>query len=102
MFTTFSSNGWPTVPSSCLVGILAPVITLIGADSQAHLGEETRDAARVVPRYVAATVERYEWLLTFKLPRAMVATALVNYTVGFATVVVSDISERDAGPTRNH
>ena len=58
VFTTFSSNGWPNVPTSCMNGILAPVITLIGADSQAHMGEETKDAKRVVPRFVAAVGER--------------------------------------------
>jgi choline transport protein len=60
VFTTFSSNGWPTVPISCLVGILGPVQTLIGSDAQAHLAEETEDAARVVPRFVATVYERVD------------------------------------------
>lgn len=58
VFMTFASNGWPNEPVSCLVGILAPVITLIGGDAQAHMSEEVEDAARVVPRFVAATHER--------------------------------------------
>ncbi|KAM0714581.1 hypothetical protein Q7P37_009877 [Cladosporium fusiforme] len=68
VFTKFSSNGWPTVPMSCLVAILGPVQTFMGSDAQAHLAEETMDAARVVPR-------------------AMVATALINYSIGLSMVV---------------
>ncbi|KAK6433846.1 hypothetical protein LTR95_009976, partial [Oleoguttula sp. CCFEE 5521] len=64
VFTTFSDNGWGSVGLSCLVGILSPIITLIGADSQCHLSEELEDAAYV-------------------LPRAMVATATANYIMGF-------------------
>lgn len=62
--TTFSSNGWPSAGLSCLVGILSPIITLVGADSQCHLSEELYNAA---------------WVL----PRAMVATATANYIMGF-------------------
>lgn len=62
--TTFSSNGWSSTGLSCLVGILSPIITLIGADSQCHLSEELYNAA---------------WVL----PRAMVATATANYVMGF-------------------
>lgn len=67
--TTFSSNGWSSVGLSCLVGILSPIITLVGADSQCHLSEELYNAAYV-------------------LPRAMVFTALANYSMGFLMVVV--------------
>lgn len=62
--TTFSSNGWHSTGLSCLIGILSPIITLIGADSQCHLSEELYNAA---------------WVL----PRAMVATATANYVMGF-------------------
>lgn len=66
--TTFSSNGWSSTGLSCLVGILSPIITLIGADSQCHLSEELNNAA---------------WVL----PRAMVATATANYIMGFVMVL---------------
>ena len=66
--TTFSGNGWSSTGLSCLVGILSPIITLIGADSQCHLSEELRNAA---------------WVL----PRAMVATATANYITGFVMVL---------------
>ncbi|KAK5740131.1 hypothetical protein LTR17_004843 [Elasticomyces elasticus] len=66
--TTFSDNGWGSVGLSCLVGILSPIITLVGADSQCHLSEELHDAAYV-------------------LPRAMVATACANYVMGFVMVL---------------
>lgn len=66
--TTFSDNGWSSAGISCLVGILSPIITLIGADSQCHLSEELHNAAYV-------------------LPRAMVATATVKYVMGFIMVL---------------
>jgi choline transport protein len=69
VLTHFEDNaGWGNVGLACLIGLLGPVITLIGADSSCHLSEELRDAA---------------WVL----PRAMVATALVNYTMGFVMTV---------------
>ncbi|KAK5130289.1 hypothetical protein LTR08_002249 [Meristemomyces frigidus] len=68
VLTTFSDNGWGSVGLSCLVGILGPIITLIGADSQCHLSEELYDAAYV-------------------LPRAMVATATANYLMGFVMIL---------------
>jgi hypothetical protein len=97
-WTTFSSNGWPTVPLSCLVGIVFPVQTLIGSDAQAHLAEETMDAARVVPRFAATTYRRViDDLSDSLIPRAMVTTALVNYIIGLSTVVVrrNECDDRD-------
>lgn len=65
VWTKFEDNtGWGNQGLATLVGILGPVVTLIGSDSSCHLSEELKDAA---------------WVL----PRAMVATALVNYALGF-------------------
>ena len=61
-------SGWGSVGMSTLVGILGPIVTLIGSDSSCHLSEELKDAA---------------WVL----PRAMVVTALVNYAMGFIMTV---------------
>lgn len=69
VWTNFEDNsGWGSVGLSTLVGILGPIVTLIGSDSSCHLAEELRDAA---------------WVL----PRAMVATALINYALGFVMTV---------------
>ena len=75
VLTTFSSNGWSSPGVASLVGISAAVGDLIGADSSVHLSEELKNAS---------------WIL----PRSMIATALVNYVLGFATIsmVVQDIS----------
>jgi hypothetical protein len=101
ILTTFSSNGWPTVPLSCLVGILGPVQTLMGSDAQAHLAEETMDAARVVPRFVATICRRViHDLSNSPIPRAMVATALANYIIGLITVVVRHNECDDRGERR--
>lgn len=62
------TSGWGSNGLSTLVGILGPIVTLIGSDSSCHLAEELRDAA---------------WVL----PRAMVTTALINYALGFAMTV---------------
>lgn len=69
VWTNFEDNsGWGSDGLSTLVGILGPIVTLIGSDSSCHLAEELRDAA---------------WVL----PRAMVATALINYALGFVMTV---------------
>jgi choline transport protein len=69
VWTNFQDNGdWGSIGLSCLVGMTGPVITLIGADSACHLSEELKDAA---------------WVL----PRSMVATAVVNYIMGFVMTV---------------
>lgn len=69
VWTKFEDNsGWGSIGLSTLIGILGPIITLIGSDSSCHLAEELRDAA---------------WVL----PRAMVATALINYALGFVMTV---------------
>mgnify|MGYP001191596905 FL=1 len=69
VFTEFSDNmGWGNVGLSTLVGILSPFTTLLGSDSACHLSEELKDAS---------------WVL----PRSMAATAVVNYALGFVTVI---------------
>jgi choline transport protein len=62
------SSGWGSKGVAALVGILGPIVTLIGSDSSCHLSEELKDAAYI-------------------LPRAMVATAVVNYSMGFIMTV---------------
>ncbi|PSK46333.1 Choline transport protein [Elsinoe australis] len=52
VFTTFRNNGWDSTGTSCLVGILAPILTMLGADSVAHMSEEIRDASRALPRAI--------------------------------------------------
>lgn len=69
VWTNFEDNsGWGSKGVATLVGILGPIVTLIGSDSSCHLSEELKDAA---------------WVL----PRAMVATAFVNYALGFIMTV---------------
>ncbi|KAH7067154.1 GABA-specific permease [Paraphoma chrysanthemicola] len=69
VWTQFEDNsGWGNKGLAALVGILGPVVTLIGSDSSCHLSEEVRDAA---------------WVL----PRAMIATACANYALGFIMTV---------------
>jgi choline transport protein len=69
VFTQFTDGGnWGSIGLSCLVGMLGPVFTFIGPDSATHMAEEIKDAS---------------WVL----PRAMMWTALLNGTLGFAMLV---------------
>ena len=66
VFTEFRNNA--DAGLSYLVGLLGPVVTLIDSDSVSHLSEELKDAA---------------WVL----PRSVVATALINYSLGFLMII---------------
>lgn len=67
VLTTFSSNGWSSNGVASLVGISAAIGDVIGADSSVHLAEELKNAS---------------WVL----PRSMIATALMNYILGFISI----------------
>ncbi|THX46966.1 amino acid transporter [Aureobasidium pullulans] len=75
VFYTFEDNaGWGSVGTACLVGLLGPIMTLIGGDSTVHLGEEIKNASRT-------------------LPLSMVFTSLMNYAVRFImTITVMYVS----------
>lgn len=56
VFTQFSDGGgWGSLGSSALVGILAGVLPLLGADAAVHMSEEVRDAGRTIPRTMILT-----------------------------------------------
>ncbi|KAM0186757.1 hypothetical protein ACHAPI_011541 [Fusarium lateritium] len=56
VFTTFSDGGgWNSLGGSTLVGILAGVLPLLGADAAVHMSEELRDASRTLPRSMIMT-----------------------------------------------
>jgi choline transport protein len=51
VFTTFNNFGnWNSDATSALVGILAVMIPLLGADAAVHMSEELKDASKQVPR----------------------------------------------------
>lgn len=69
VFTTFNNyGGWSSDGLSAMVGILAVMIPLLGADGAVHMSEELRDAARV-------------------LPKAMILTTITNGAMGFTIIV---------------
>lgn len=69
VFTEFLNlGGWNTKGLSFFIGLLSPVYTLIGADSAVHMSEEIKDASLV-------------------LPRAIMAAACLNGTMGFVTII---------------
>ena len=80
MLTTFESNGWSSSGVASLVGISAAIGDLIGADSSVHLSEELQNSS---------------WIL----PRSMLATALMNYILGFITI--STASQHLSGAKAN-
>lgn len=69
VFGSFQDNaGWGNVGLSVLVGQLTPIFALLGADAATHMSEELKDASHT-------------------LPRAMLATAVVNSTLGFLMLI---------------
>ena len=53
------ANVWPKTGSSSwvfLLGLLLPIYTITGYDASAHTSEETRDAARSVPRGIISSI----------------------------------------------
>lgn len=69
VFTEFLNlGGWDTKGLSFMVGLLAPIYTLIGADSAVHMSEEIKDASIV-------------------LPRAIMWAATINGSLGFVMVI---------------
>ncbi|EXJ73243.1 uncharacterized protein A1O5_03003 [Cladophialophora psammophila CBS 110553] len=51
VFTTFNNyGGWSSDGLSAIVGILAVMIPLLGADGAVHMSEELRDASKVLPQ----------------------------------------------------
>ncbi|KAH9207657.1 putative GABA permease [Leptodontidium sp. 2 PMI_412] len=69
VFTKFADGGnWGSQVVSCIVGMLSPVFAFLGPDSAAHMSEETKYAARVVPS-------------------AMVWTVAINGVLGFVMLV---------------
>ena len=85
-FTEFQDNSdWGNMGLACLTGLLAPAISLIGADSVCHLSEELHDASKV-------------------LPLTMIVAGLSNYVFGFVTIVtlmcnVGDVANALSSPT---
>ena len=68
-FTDFTDySGWGSVGLATIIGSLGPSGALLGADCAAHLAEELKDAA---------------WVL----PRSMVVTAVANYSFTFIMVI---------------
>lgn len=69
VFTEFLNLGhWDTQGLSFMVGLLAPIYTLIGADSAVHMSEEIKDASIV-------------------LPKAIMWAAVINGSLGFVMVI---------------
>lgn len=52
VWTTFFDPGWGNQGLSSLVGIVASVAPLLGADAAAHMAEELQDAAYTLPRTI--------------------------------------------------
>ncbi|KAM6508466.1 hypothetical protein FALCPG4_018317 [Fusarium falciforme] len=86
VFTEFSDGGgWGSLGGSTLVGILAGILPLLGADAAVHMSEELRDASRT-------------------LPRSMIMTTILNGAFGWIMVItfcfcIGDLGEVITSPT---
>ena len=57
VFTQFNDGGgWGNTGLACLVGILGPVVSLLGSDAATHMSEELRNASKILPRAMISTV----------------------------------------------
>lgn len=69
VFFTFSNGGgWSSQGLSCMVGSLSAILSLLGPDSAVHMSEELKNAS-------------------YTLPRAMMATTVINGALGFVMIV---------------
>ena len=69
MWQTFANEGgYPSLGLACLVGLLTPATAFLGADAAVHMAEELKDASKV-------------------LPKAMIATSVVNGLLGFVMLI---------------
>lgn len=69
VFTSFNDGGnWGSTGLAVLVGILSPQVSLIGPDAATHMSEEVRNASKTIPR-------------------TMLATLIVNGSLGFIMLV---------------
>lgn len=86
-FTTFNDfGGWNDNGLATLSGIVAVMLSLLGADAAVHMAEEVRDAGNIIPR-------------------SMIFTTLVDGSMGFVMLVtfcsvLGSIDEALASPTR--
>ncbi|KAK2877814.1 hypothetical protein FQN49_001171 [Arthroderma sp. PD_2] len=83
--TVEDAQGWGSKGVASLVGIITPVVSLIGADAATHMSEELRNASKT-------------------LPKAMMATALFNGSLGIIMVItfcytIGDLESVLATPT---
>lgn len=73
VWTVFeNSRGWTSDGLACLIGIITPVVSLLGADAATHLSEELKNASKT-------------------LPKAMVLTAVFNGSLGLIMVMYVSI-----------
>lgn len=69
VFTTFNDYGnWGSDGTSAIVGIMAVILPLLGADAAVHMSEELRDASKT-------------------LPRAMIWSTFINGAMGFVMII---------------
>ncbi|RDI80235.1 hypothetical protein Vi05172_g9750 [Venturia inaequalis] len=86
VFTDFQDGGgWGNIGTACIVGQVSAIFSFIGPDAGTHMSEEIRDASRIVPR-------------------TMIATALLNGTLGLVMVItycfcITDLESVLASPT---
>lgn len=86
VFTTFTNlGGWDSTGLSALVGILAVMIPLLGADAAVHMSEELKDASK-------------------QLPRTMIWTTFINGALGFVLIItfcmtLGDVNDVISTPT---
>ncbi|KAE9961348.1 hypothetical protein EG327_004581, partial [Venturia inaequalis] len=86
VFTEFQDGGgWGSIGTACIVGQVSAIYSFVGPDAGTHMSEEIRDASIIVPR-------------------TMIATAVLNGTLGLIMVItycfcITDLETTLASPT---
>ncbi|KAK4964239.1 hypothetical protein LTR28_003917 [Elasticomyces elasticus] len=87
VFTVFTNGGgWPTQGTSAMVGLLTPVISLIGFDCAVHMSEEVKDASATLPKAMM-------WSFGFNATLGFLMAVTLCFTLGNVT----DISASATG-----
>jgi amino acid permease (GABA permease) len=83
VFTSFTNaGGWNSQGSAFMVGLLSPVISMIGFDCAVHMSEEVRDASITLPKAML-------WAFAFNATLGFVMVITLCFTLGDVNSVLA-------------
>ena len=83
VWTEFTNGGnWNSDGTATLVGLAAPIISLIGFDCAVHMSEEVKDASSTLPKAML-------WSFGFNASLGFIMAVTICFTVGNVTEVLN-------------